>query len=201
MRHFASRCLSAVTCLALIAMFASCTPSRSAVGDTQGNPAVAAANNNPVAHDSADRTDVSIGIVGSGDVPSDRRLLDAFDKAQLNASYLSMSGSDPIRAAQQGVDDFTTQFVNVIIINRLDVTAATKSGWDAALMQARSAGVPVILTDPQRLPGDGRLYAAIFRIRNAVGVGSTPIDTATLAVVNDTPHAKTVSVSMKAAAR
>lgn len=87
---------------------------------------------------------------------------------------------------------------------------ATEQSWQSVLLQARQAGVPVMLADPIHAPADLRLYAATVHIttrpqhhcmpslqQKQSTVGCEPASTMSLtgivrAIIDNTPHPRAV---------
>ena len=194
----AAVCMAAICAMAMGVALAGCTPKGVAVGashdDTQN-----------VAHDSIDRQDVTVGVVGAlGNPPvSDATVMSDLDEAGLHAFFASTTDTaDATQAAQQAVRDWASQRVSAIVINALDVTDATSQSWVDALGSARDAGVPVALLDPENPPQDTTLYAAVLRMgtdpadsdRN-VGPSTYKLDAALSLIINDNPHPVTMRIS------
>lgn len=186
--------VAALTAVMLIVL-ASCAPGKAAVGHTE-------TAGTAIDHDSVDRSDILIGVVGSADVSSDRQLVDAFASAGLNAFYAAAadrgntdSAAADSAAADSGdagsvgprsVDDMVGRAVKVIVINRMAMTPSHGDQWLSALRTARNAGVPVVLIDPLQTPQDTRLYAAVLTVDN--DGGTIPLATIVVQVINDRPH-------------
>lgn len=186
--------VAALTAVMLIVL-ASCAPGKAAVGHTE-------TAGTAIDHDSVDRSDILIGVVGSADVSSDRQLVDAFASAGLNAFYAAAAdrGNTDSAAADSGdagsgdagsvgprsVDDMVGRAVKVIVINRMAMTPSHGDQWLSALRTARNAGVPVVLIDPLQTPQDTRLYAAVLTVDN--DGGTIPLATIVVQVINDRPH-------------
>ena len=171
----------------MLAPIVSCAPSGAAVGDTHDHDSA-------VQSSGVERGDVSIGVVGSYAASADDLVLDAYDSAGLKASYVSLRDVvRPVASAQQATRDLVSRQVTVIAISGIDA-AQDKQGWNSALQVARDAGIPVILINPVHAPADTRLFAASFTI-NDRAADATPIDTATMTVANDRPHARNMMVS------
>ena len=184
--------------LCMVGALAGCTPRGVAVGNSHDS-------SSNVAHDSVDRQDIVIGVVGAlGNPPvADTAVLNDLAKAKLGARFASTTGNaDATQAAQQAVRDWASQRVSVILINALDVTDATASSWHDALSEARNAGIPVALLDPSNPPQDTTLYAAVLRMgtdpadsdRN-VGPSTYKLDAALSLIINDNPHPVTMRIS------
>lgn len=181
------RALSVVMLTALMMLLAGCHPHNAAVGDTHSTQS-------SVTSSGVQRADVSIGLIGSSDVDTDRLLLDAYADSGLKASYVSTREvQHPVRTAQQGVKDMVGRAVNLIVIVGLDVTGDTQ-GWNDALYSARDGGIPVVLVAPSNAPSDERLYAATFTIDND-SADAVSLDTATMSIVNDSSHSRQIVVS------
>lgn len=183
--------------LCMVATLAGCTPRGVAVGNSHDS-------SSNVAHDSVDRQDIVIGVVGAlGNPPvADTTVLNDLAKAKLDARFASTTdNADATQAAQQAVRDWASQRVSVILINALDVTDATASSWHDALSEARNAGIPVALLDPSNPPQDTTLYAAVLRMGtkpayNDADVSSSTVglDAALSAIINDNPHPATMRI-------
>lgn len=193
--RMAARVGASLACAAAVLSLAACTPRGTAVGDTQGRAP-------SPAHVGTMRDDAVIGVVGSATAAADSVVLDAFSDAGIEAVYVSVkdsaSGSSEdsghaAARAQQGVRDMVSRVVNLIVVSDIDVTADA-DGWDAALQDARNAGIPVALLSPVHAPDDERLYAATLAI-NDRAADTTPIDDAVMAILNDEPHARQITVS------
>lgn len=180
--------LCAVACLAMTLPLAGCEPADKAVGDTQDNEP-------KVAYDGTDRGDVTIGVIGSTQPADDKPLLEAFAASRLNAAYVSVEDmDDPSVAARSGVEDMVARVVDAIVICRINVTDADADDWDKALGEARKAGIPVVLADPAAPPADELLYAATFAVDDGAA-DATPIDDAIMTIIDDRPHARTMTVT------
>ncbi|WEV72910.1 hypothetical protein [Bifidobacterium sp. ESL0790] len=88
-------------------------------------------------------------------------------------------------------------------------------GWSKPLQEAREAGIPVILIDPVRAPKNSKLYAVILNVNDDADNGAKddsvtahtdgdpssntvrPFEEAVALVVNDNPHPKTMTVTLK----
>lgn len=197
-RNRATACIAAICAVLACAALAGCAPKGAAVGATHDE-------NQNVAHDSIDRQDVTVGVVGAlGNPPvSDATVMNDLAKAGLLARFASTTdNADATQAAQQAVRDWASQRVSVIVINALDVTDATARSWADALGSARDAGVPVALLDPENPPQDTTLYAAVLRMgtdpadsdRN-VGPSTYKLDAALSLIINDNPHPVTMRIS------
>jgi hypothetical protein len=172
-------------------LLGSCAPRGAALGDTARDRASA------IAHDSIDNSDVTIGIIGSTDIGRDERVLDALGRADLRASYVSTRQvKDPVHAAQKGIEELSLVPVSVIAICGLDIRPAQASGWDTAFGFARSSGVPVVLIDAKQPPSDATLYAMRMNVSDA-DHSATPLAKALMTVINDNPHARSLSVTTK----
>ena len=170
---------------AMLLSLAACNPPDVAVRDTHASASSSASSG-------VQRSDISIGVVGSTDDAVGRSLLDAYASRGLSASYVSVESSrDTVRAAQQGVRDMAARAVSVIVVVGMDATADTQ-GWDAALRNARESGIPVILVTPRHAPSDEGLYAATFTV--AGSVDPQALDEATVSVINDCAHARRIAV-------
>lgn len=189
MTSLIGRTASALCCIVACVGLAGCTPAGKAVGDTQEEEAA-------VAFDGLDRGDVVIGFIGSAnDTDTDSELLQTFDDAGLEAVYVSTSTTaDPAVAAQNGVQDMAFRQVSIIIVSQIDITDDTSQGWDDALDDARTAGIPVVMINPVRLPDDETLFAASFVVDDS-DTEATPIDDAVMTVIDDKPHERTVIVT------
>ena len=196
-RRNTAACILAVV-LCMVGALAGCTPHGVAVGNSHDS-------SRNVAHDSVDRQDIVVGVVGAlGNPPvADATLLDDLAKVKLEARFASTTdNADATQAAQQAVRDWASQRVSVIVINALDVTDATARSWADALGSARDAGVPVALLDPENPPQDTTLYAAVLRMgtdpadsdRN-VGPATYKLDAALSLIINDNPHPVTMRIS------
>lgn len=96
---------------------------------------------------------------------------------------------------------------------------STKSGevfgWSKPLRDAREAGIPVILVDPVHTPKNNELYAIVLNVKDDADNGAKddsttadarsgassntvkPFEQAVALVVNDNPHPKTMTVTLK----
>ncbi len=183
-----------VALVASLGLLASCAPGNAAVGDTEGTGTA-------IHHDSVDRGDIMIGVVGSLDSSADRTVMTAFADERLKAFYAGAdrTTNSPERYARSASNDIAAMVdraVKAIVINRLTMTKATRGIWQQALLSARNAGIPVVLIDARQLPDDARLYAATLTIDDA-SRHATRLDTIMQQVINDRPHARAVTVSMK----
>jgi ABC-type sugar transport system substrate-binding protein len=212
---------------------AGCVPKDAAVGNTK----TAATN---VTHDSVDDSDMLIGVVSAGNADADRGLVDAFDSAGVKTLYAPSSPSGkPSSTAPESFEGFISRPVKAIVVSAIDCSAERAASgnsvqgeadstpshagasrddrhktddpqWIAALQSARSAGIPVILVDPVRVPSDDRLYAEILTASTSGKKGaesgtignlaSSEVMTLTRAValaVNDNPHPKHIVVVLK----
>lgn len=177
---------SATVCMMTMSLSA-CTPPGKAVGDTQERQP-------DVAFDGLDRGDVVIGFIGSDQPDFDAVVLQAFDKAGLRTSYVSIENVDnPIDAAQQGVRDMASRQVAIILISRIDATTQA-AGWDEALGDVRESGIPVALLNALALPDDDTLYAAALTINDRAAT-SSGIDDAVMTIIDDLPHDKDMMVT------
>jgi ABC-type sugar transport system substrate-binding protein len=210
-----------------------CVPRNAAVGDTK----TAATN---VTHDSVDASDMLIGVVSAGNADADRGLVDAFDSAGVKTLYApSPASGEPSSAAAESFEGFISRPVKAIVVSAIDCSAeraasenngqgeagrtqshgdasrddrhkADDPQWITAFHSARSAGIPVILVDPVRVPSDDRLYAEILTtstsgkndaesgtIGNAPSSGIMTLTRAVALAVNDNPHPKHVVVVLK----
>ena len=216
-RHVAARMTGVLASLCGAALLLSaCSPRNAAVGDTTGH----SGNGSVVVHDSIDKGDVSVGLIGSDDAALDRTVLAALSGSGLNVSYVSTSQvRNPFDAAQQGVKDLAAQPVSVILITRIDAdTAADAHSWDEALGAVRNAGIPVALINPRTPPRDATLCAAQLNTAGDIGEGTAknnhendhddksktapiktvPIAQAVMALVNDVPHGRMITVNTAA---
>lgn len=181
------RRVGVVLLVAALMPLASCAPGGAAIGD-------AGSGESDVRSTGMERNDVSIGMVGSHEASADGLVLDAYDHAGLDASYVRLRDSaDPVEAGQRAVRDLVSRQVAVIVISGLDVSRDA-DGWNDALNSARTAGIPVILLNPIHEPGDARLYAASFTV-NDRATDAAPIDKATMLVVDDRAHERNLMVS------
>lgn len=205
-RRFGALALAVALVMTLLGGLTGCVPSGAAVGDTR----TSATN---VTHDSVDAPDMLIGVVSAGQPDLDRRVMDAFDAAELKAVYASVPESGtPASAASQSVEGFVSRPVKVIVVAALDCSASQSKAenpqWVAALQSAREAGIPVVLINPVRAPADEKLYAEILTIadssetagaKESDGKASSKImaiaDAVALAV-NDNPHPKRITVTL-----
>ncbi len=186
--YTAFRVFSAVVLAALILALSGCNPPGAAVGDTHSSQS-------SVTSSGVQRADVSIGLIGSSDIDTDRLLLDAYADSSLKASYVSTREvQHPAQTAQQGVKDMVGRAVNLIVIVGLDVTGS-KQGWNEALQSARDGGIPVVLVAPSSPPSDERLYAATFVIDNS-SADCLNLDTASMSIINDEPHKRHIAVKI-----
>lgn len=194
-RNTAACVLTVVLCMT--GALAGCTPRGVAVGNSHDS-------SSNVSHDSVDRQDIVIGVVGAlGNPPvADTTVLNDLAKAKLDARFASTTdNADATQAAQQAVRDWASQRVSVILINALDVTDATASSWHDALNEARNAGIPVALLDPSNPPQDTTLYAAVLRMGTKpadsdadVSSSTVGLDAALSAIINDNPHPATMRI-------
>ncbi|KFI77033.1 sugar ABC transporter periplasmic protein [Bifidobacterium mongoliense DSM 21395] len=176
----------------VVAMTSACAPDGKAVGRT-------AETDTAIDHDSVDRSDILIGVVGSDDASSDRRLMGAFDAAGLNAFYASVVGAGNVeRAGADSVGDMVDRAVKAIVVNRMAVGRTGRGPWVDALQRARRAGIPVVLSDPVTPPHDRLLYAAIWKVDDHAS-HATPIERSVTEVINDLPHQATVTVTTRTA--
>lgn len=175
-------------CMAAVLALAGCTPNGKAVGDTQEEEP-------EVAYDGLDRGDATLALVGSTTAAADTLVADALQNSGLNTAYVSVQGNDDAAATRQdGVRDMVARAVDLILVSDLDTKGEGNEGWDAALLDARRAGIPVALVNPLDPPDDDTLYAAIFVI-NDRAADAAPIDDAAMRVVDDRPHDKTMMVT------
>ncbi|KFJ06701.1 hypothetical protein BTHE_0665 [Bifidobacterium thermophilum] len=196
-RNRATACMAAICAMLACAALAGCTPKGVAVGASHGE-------SQNVAHDSVDRQDVTIGVVGAlGNPPvSDAVVMNDLAKAGLFARFASTTNNaDATQAAQQAVRDWASQRVSVIVVNALNVTDTTARSWTDALGYARGAGVPVALLDPTNPPQDATLYAAVLRMGTDpagsdpnVGSSTYKLDAALSLIINDNPHPATMRI-------
>ena len=185
--HPIFKAMCAVILAVLMLSVAGCHPHDAAVGDTH-------ASQSSVASSGVQRADVSIGLIGSSDVNTDRLVLDAYANSSLKTSYVSTREVQyPARTAQQGIRDMVARAVNLIVIVDLDVTGDTQ-GWNDALYSARDAGIPVVLLAPRNAPSDEQLYAATFII-DETSADAMSLDKATMSVINDSSHSRQIVVS------
>ena len=167
---------------------AACTPVGRAVGDTQDTMP-------EVAHDSTHKSDIEIGVVGSEDSSADTLVMDALADAEMKSYYASLDAVDDADAtAQQAVDDFVARAVDLVMISGINVTGDNREGWDAALDNARQAGIPVVLLNPVN-PPDNELYYAASLTVNDRAMDATPIDEALVTIQHDEPHERTIMVT------
>ncbi len=196
-RNRVAACMAAICAVLACAALAGCAPKGAAVGASHDE-------SQNVAHDSIDRQDVTVGVVGAlGNPPvSDATVMNDLDKAGLRAFFASTTDTaDATQAAQQAVRDWASQRVSVIVVNALDVTDATAQSWADALGAARDAGVPVALLDPENPPQDATLYAAVLRMGtdptdsdHDVGSSTYRLDDALSLIINDNPHPATMRI-------
>ena len=211
------RALAGLAVACGITLMAGCTPQGVAVGNTQTDA-------QDVDHDSVDVADTMVGVVAGGDASHDlsvdRAVLDVLTDSGLQAVYAPAPASgDASAAARNGVRDFVSGGVNVIVVTGMDAennegnTTGDRDvagSWEDALSAAREAGIPVVLMDPRKPVDDPTLYAAICISTASDGTGDTgsgdtgsadtaesvPLETALLSIVNDRAHSRTIRVSL-----
>ena len=183
-RRLAASCATAATILAL----AGCVPSDAAVGDTQSAEEA-------VAHSTEDRNSLSVAMIGSRDVTSDRMAMDAMEAGELQPVYLPVDGtSDQQATARQGVKDMAQRMADIIVIAGIDVDNANRAEWGDSLQTARRAGIPVVLLNPISTPKDAKLYAATMTINDRMA-DATPLADAIVTVANNDPHERGMIVT------
>lgn len=194
LRRHGTRLGAALLAVLLASVLYGCAPGGAAVGDTRDR-------SNAVTHDSIDTGDIMIGFVGSAHRASDVALLDAINAAGLKAAYCPTTTGETHSGGigsvvDQCVRDFAVRAVNIIVTNSIDAAAHGGRDWNQALATARGDGIPVVLVDPVSRPGNPLLYAAVLVSRSGSSRGdAVPLSTALLAVVNDNPHARSMTVS------
>lgn len=176
-----------------LSLLASCAPNNAAVGDTERAGTA-------IDHDSVDQGDIMIGVVGSSDSSADRTLMATLANERLNAFYAAADGTGAgpeqcARSAANDMDGMIDRAVKIIVINRLTITATTRGIWRRALLRARDAGIPVALVDARQRPDDARLYAVALTT-DAAAPHAVRLGTILQQVINDRPHARSVSVSL-----
>ena len=194
----AARITAMLASLCGVAMLlGACAPRGAAVGDTAGAASERNGNGAAVVHDSVDKGDVTVGVIGSDDAALDRSVLAALSGSDLDVSYVSTNRvRNPLEAAQQGVEDLSAQAVSVILVSAINAEAGAR-GWDEALGDARNAGIPVALINPRTPPRDAMLFAAQLNI-TASDAQAVPIAQAVLTLVNDVPHGRVIAVDTAA---
>ncbi|OZG67447.1 hypothetical protein [Bifidobacterium eulemuris] len=182
------RILGTSACVAAALSLAACVPPNAAVGDAKEiQPRVE--------HDANRRADTKAGLVGSGDIATDRLVLDALDTGGIATAYASVeSVNDTTQTAQSAVLDMVARAVDVVVVSGLAVTDETAQSWDEVLGQAREAGIPVALLNPQQPPADETLYAVSWKV-NDRAADATPIDEALMTIVRDDPHERELMVT------
>lgn len=193
MIHTLRRLAAVLACAAACLSLGACEPAGKAVGDTQESEP-------DVAHVGEIRSDVTVGLIGApqDDDGTDALVLDALDAAGLHTVYVSTGQvSDPVAAAQQGVEDLVRRRVSIVVIDGLQVSGDTAGLWDKALKGARVAGIPVALLDPASPPSDDTLYAAALTL-DADDAGAVPIDGALMTIIDDDPHGRAIAVTASA---
>lgn len=183
-----TRSLAAAACAAAVLSSAACVPPDAAVGDAKETEP-------RVEHDANRRADTKAALVGSGDIATDRLVLDALDTGGIATVYASVEGmNDTVQTAQDAVLDMVARAVDVVVVSGMAVTDETAQSWDEVLGEARQAGIPVALLNPQQPPDDDTLYAVAWKI-NDRATDATPIDEALMDVVRDDPHEREIMVT------
>lgn len=160
-------------------------------GCASGGTSHVADGRSAIAHDGKDRSDVTVGVVGTVDqsrnaiVPA---LLSAIDDARLHAVYAASNGD--AGGQQRIVDDYVERNVDVVV---LFVDRST--GWDDALGRARDAGVPVVLADGSIEPDDTSLYSASLKLVED-DAGDGDIGGILMDVVDGRPHDRVAVVAI-----
>ncbi|MBT1164103.1 hypothetical protein JS534_05725 [Bifidobacterium felsineum] len=166
-----------------------CTPVNRAVGDTQDTTS-------EVAHDSVHASDAEVGFVGSEDSAADKLAIDALVDADINVYYAAFNAADDGGAstAQQSVTDFVARSVDFIVISGFNITDTNRDAWVQTLTNAREAGIPVALLNPNNLPDDNVLYAAALTV-NDRDANASRISDAVMTIIHDEPHERSIVVS------
>lgn len=184
-RRFAAGVLAVVLpCAAL----SGCVPSNAAVGDTQSSKTA-------VSHSMEDRNSLSVAMIGSGDIETDRMAMDAMKSGKLKPIYITVSGTDdPQETARQGVQDMAQRKADVIVIAGIDVNDTNRQAWNDALQCARQAGIPVALLNPVHKPKDAKLYAASLVVNDRM-TDAKPLADVVVSIANDDPHGRSIFVT------
>ena len=177
-----------VVCAAVgVLSLCACEPAGRAVGDTQDAAP-------ETAHSATERNELVVALIGSKTAVADDLVLDALERADLDAVYVSVRDeADAGAAARQGVRDMAERLVSVIVVSDADVTDDA-DGWDDALREARAAGVPVALLNPVHAPDDDTLYA-VSLVLNDRAADAVALDDALVAVADDEPHDREIVVT------
>lgn len=195
---------SIIICAAAVLSLTACTPVGHAVGDTQDEAT-------SLTHDSIHISDMSIGLVGSNDSAADKLAIDALADADISVFYASLDSTESGQqqdspsaqdaqtrmseaTAQQAVDDFVTRAVDLVVISGINVTDSNREAWHETLTNAREAGIPVALLNPQSVPKDDLLYAATLTV-NDQDANAVAINNAVVSIIRDEPHNKSIVVS------
>ena len=180
------RMMTAALCAAaLVSTTTGCVPQGVAVGDTQ-------ATEPAIQHDGVDVSDAIIIYIGSHDTSVDRPIVNALQSAGLDTAYMSMEGLDE-QAANRAIIDATNRNLAAVMIGPNNVNQ-----WAEGLTTAREAGYPVVLVDPtDPVTVDETLYAAIFHVVDSNDSAATSIFDATIQVVDDHAHSKTIDVTLQ----
>ncbi|WP_240542284.1 hypothetical protein [Bifidobacterium felsineum] len=189
MSHRIRAVISAVICAMTVLSLSACTPVNRAVGDTQDTTS-------EVAHDSVHASDAEVGFVGSEDSAADKLAIDALVDADINVYYAAFNAADDGGAstAQQSVTDFVARSVDFIVISGFNITDTNRDAWVQTLTNAREAGIPVALLNPNNLPDDNVLYAAALTV-NDRDANASRISDAVMTIIHDEPHERSIVVS------
>lgn len=176
---------AALCAAALVSTTAGCVPRGVAVGDTQ-------ATEPAIHHDGVDVSDAVVIYIGSQDASADRPIVNALQSAGLDTAYMSMEGLGE-QAASRAIIDATNRNLSAVMIGPNNVNQ-----WDEGLITAREAGYPVVLVDPtDTVTVDETLYAAIFHVVDNSDGAATSIFDATIQVIDDHAHSKTIDVTLQ----
>lgn len=223
-RNYVVLAFASALVIFLFASLSACTPQGHAVGDS--------GHLDDIVHDGIDVEDIKLFVVGSRQAALDSKLLHMCEKSGLHASYTSIADVKNANfASQEAIMDASNQPVSIILINninvdrldRVDYSVKSNAGgahvdlkarkaWTNALEYARSAGIPVVLVNPQNPPKDRTLYAAkLYILKDLDGEnlfdanlikGFDKIQHSSLlkivqSVIDNTPHSRDVVINDK----
>lgn len=171
---------------------ASCTVASRAIGD--------GAHRDDIVHDGIDVSDMHVLLIGSHRAQLDQRVLTQLQQAGVPVSYAATASlKNSMQVARQALLKALDTQLRLVLIDEYPVGASynvqEQRAWNEVLFQARDAGMPVVLINPQTVPKDPRLFAAILRVSDDnLGLPTSALLPILRAVIDNTVHPREVQI-------